>query len=142
MSFCTSLCGCCDQPNKRIIYVMGSKENKNLFLSEILNLKPSEDQFHEYETRHGGLKIIIHTCELTEDLNDISDLHTKMASGLIYISERDEIVEYEKPTLFVLINKHSKQENDKKKIVTTMGRNSYEECKEGFDKFVEMISGK
>lgn len=135
-----SLFGCCYGENKQIIYVVGSKENKDLFFRNVLNAEPTSEHFLEIERSFGAKSVIIQSTHLGVGVPEINSLHKKIACGLVYISDKDEAIDSTKKTLFVLMNKKSKQESDDRFIVASVVNGSYTECKSGFTKLVDLIS--
>lgn len=133
-------CGftCCGA-YKHVIYLIGKKEHKDLFLKNVLNIDASSDTFQEQEIKDFGVPLVIQTCELSPRLREIRSLHTKMACGVVYVSSEDVSVDFSSFTLFVLMNKQTRQKNDSNMIVSSVIENNWEECKEGFKKLVETI---
>lgn len=134
-------CGmtCCGA-QKHIIYIVGQKDHKEQFLEHVLKIKHTSEPFAEAEVSHKGVSLLLQTCEVGDRLTEVTQLHSKMACGIIYISETDVCVNYENYILFVLMNKKSKQASDERVIVASVVDGDYGECKQGFDKLVDNLN--
>lgn len=126
-------CGfsCCEK-NEHVIYLIGQKKHKDLFLENILEIKPENNTYTEFTKDYNGVPLLIQVCDADTKIQELDDLHSKLACGVVYLTEDDRPVNYENFTLFVLMNKTSQQISEDKLTVASVVNNSFAECKEGF----------
>lgn len=134
-------CGtkCCDS-SMHTVFILGSKENKSLFFEKVLFLKFEPEAFTEIKFKYNSTPLLIQSCEVGDNLDEIKTLHSKTSCGIIYLSDKDIFLNFDSHSLFVLMNHKSKQISDGNLIITSVINDNWEECKEGFNKFVENLN--
>lgn len=131
-------CGCCCAKSKTyVIYLIGNRNHQNAFLKSVLDIEPTTETFIEYKKTYKGINLIIQSCSATE--KEINDLHSSMASAVVYLSEKDEPINFQRKSLFVCIGKKSWMESSDNLVVTHMSEGNYEMAKKGFEQLVSMI---
>lgn len=134
-------CGsrCCEA-DRHTVLIVGSGQHKTLFLKNILNIDYDEEAFSESEIKYNSVPLILQSVELGANLNEIQELHSKVACGIVYLSNQDMPLSYDNHTLFVLVGGKSKQTSDERTVVASVQNDSWDECKMGFDKLVDNLN--
>lgn len=127
------------QGANHIIFLIGKKEHKAAFLKNVLEIDTKEKAFTEYKTKYKSTPLIVQSCEVDANLKELNELHSKMACGVVYLSEEDKPYECDNNMLFVLVNGKSRQESDERVIVASVQHDSYDDCKKGFGRLVDNL---
>lgn len=136
MHFCG--CTCCEK-EKHIIYLIGKKKHKDLFMENVLGIKPEDGSYKEVSITHDGVPLVVQICDSDIKIQELDDMHSKLACGIVYLTEEDRPIDYENFALFVLVNQKSRQVSDKRLTVASIVNNSFAECKEGFSMLVSNL---
>lgn len=132
-------CAFCVGTSQKTIFLYGNKKYKDPFLEHVLGITPTNKTFYEYEYKKSAKRIRIQTCELGNGLDEVKEMHSKVADGVIYLSITDKIQRVEKPTLFVLMDQRSKQTTEDNLIVTSVLNGEYHDAREKFNLLLEKI---
>ena len=128
---------CCSKKRTYVIYLVGSKNDQDSFLRNVLNIQPIVDSYIEYKLKHSGLNLVIQSCANGE--KEINDLHSSMASGVVYLSNNETPIPFQRKALFVCVGKKPAVSSYDNVIVSYMADGNYENAKEGFSKLISMV---
>ena len=134
-----SIFDCCCNSQKFVIYVTGSNENKELFMSQVFGIKVKDLSFSEYCTAIEGSTVYIQLLKDENALDPVHDMHMNMANGVVFLREKDEKVKTNKKALFVLMNGKSRLESEGNILVSSVVNGSFNECKNGVNDLIRSI---
>ncbi len=122
------------------IFVIGDKENKINFFKNVLDIEYKTDPFFEKKIVYNSVELLVLSCEVGDNLEDIMNLHSKASCAIVLLSNVDVPLVYDKFTLFVLMNKKSVQITDNHLVVASVINEDWNDCKEGFGTLVRYIT--
>lgn len=135
MSFFDFCCG----NQKFVIYVTGTNESKELFMSQVFGIKLKDLSFCEYTTTIEGSIVFIQVLRNENELNSVHDMHMNMANGVIFLKEQDEKLKTTKKALFVLMSGKSRIESEANVLVSSVVDGNFDDCKKSVNGLVKMI---
>ena len=97
MSFLKKFCpGCCGEPDKKPVFIIGSNENTKWFLEQF-GVILTQESYQEYSVMIGADCVIFSTiCDTVEDTN-VEEIHAQTCTAIVVLSTTDTSVTFRKP---------------------------------------------
>lgn len=119
MSFFKNMCpGCCGEPVKKPVFVLGADEDKKWFLEQF-GVKIGNEFFQEYSVLLGGTNVIFSFVKDDMDDENVKEQHINSSVAVVVLSHDDEATEIKKPVFHVLMNGKSKMLSDGNFVVNS-----------------------
>ena len=134
-------CGipCCERA-EHLVLLLGKEEYKKEFMKNVLKIDYEDSAYGERKLTFKSTPIVLQSLDVGDNLDDVIHMHSKMACGIVYLSDNDTPANYDNCTLFVLFGQQSKQIPDDRTITASVTNGSYDDATSGFTRLVERLN--